>query len=451
MGESLGDNFLISFGKEAAMSFKQNQVKNVIPYIMMFYILNKNLFDYATMGLSKAAYYALVLIGTFLCFYEMLKCNYLRDLGVAFAIYAGIILANGLMLSNADQFIYGIKAYLTYYFPFFALMFYMQGIKDYTKLFKGLAIWGGITGVLAVCEYVLGHSVLPGYMGRVYLYANGDSAYRATVFVGSPMVLGILLGTSVVSNVLFWHRDKKIWYLLFAVLGVAGLLCTGSRAPLVWCVLGVVVLLFLFARQRTLSPITIVLLVILAVAGIVVLVSFAVFPELSTGFSELDLLIRRVTSTFDFSNEWGNHARLMIWKHYIGEFWERPFAGYGLGTTSAEVASNVPINYGQFWQIVAESGVLTRLVESGLVGTISYYVFVFLCIRRGLKNILMRTNRIEKNSLLLAVVGILTIFFAEDIILQISYDIYCTFILCFVLAYAVNLRREKKDTILYRW
>ncbi len=428
--------------------------KKIIPFLLLFYILNKNLFDGITFGVSKYLFYAVVGMGSVLGLSAMLRFSELRKIVISFIIYCGIVIVNGIFFSNRQQFTFGVKAYIIYFLPFFALLYFMQGSHDYTKLFKCVGIWGGITSVLAVYEYVARQSVLPWFEGMIYIFENGSTAYRATVFIGSPMVLGIALGFSLIFCFYFLHKERKWYYLLLIGLNLLGLLCTGSRGPLVLSLLGVGGLYILFYRQGTVSRKVITTFVSIVAGGALILLPFILFPKLSTGIEQIDFLIYRVTSTLDFSNEWGNVARLQIWEYYIRQILKQPLLGYGIGSVNAEVVSNIPIAFDGFYAINPESGVLARFVETGFIGATSYYVLLYLCIKTGLKHVFLAPKKVAENSSLIAVAGVLVMIFMEDMILQISLDIFCVFIMCFLLAYSVNYNQklnEPLDAKLLTW
>lgn len=69
----------------------------------------------------------------------------------------------------------------------------------------------------------------------------------------------------------------------------------------------------------------------------------------------------------------------MIWTYYLNEFIVSPCFGRGVAITSNLVTNNLSLFNGLFTISVAESGLLTRLVESGLVGTILYHLFIIKC------------------------------------------------------------------------
>lgn len=416
-------------------------VYKVIPYFFVFYILNKNLFDWITFGFSKILYYGMIAIGALLCFRQMILKRQGKDILISFSIYCFFILLNGILLSSKEQFFVGIKEYLTFPLPFFALLFYMDGKKNYDILIRSIIWWGGITGLLAIYEYVVGESVLPGFAGKVYLFQDGTQAYRSTVFIGSPMVLGIALGAAVILGLYYFYVKKEYKLLIPVLISFAGLFCTGSRGPLVCCVGGLFVMCTLFIAHGAV-PIRYIKRVVV-LAGLVVgfFGIFALFPDLSTGIDQIDFLIYRVNSTFDFTGEWGNAERLKRWTYYLNEFIQKPIFGYGIASTSAEIASNPIITH---HGITTESGILARLVETGLVGTVSYYIFVFVSIKSILRYLLKGLKDKNTNTFVFPVIGILMMIFVENIILQVTLNIFVTFIVWFFVSYTKRLLENEE-------
>ncbi len=433
-----------------ALKGRASRLKVWLPTILVLYILNKNLLDWMTFGGSKLVYYSLLFVGAALGALKMLRNERLRGIVFAFGAYCILVLVNGLLFSNFNQLKEGIKTYLTFPLPLFALWSYMDSREARRPLLKLPVYWGGVTSVLGIAEYLLGHSVLPGFEGRIYTFADGSSVYRATVFIGSPLSLGILLGAALILAMYYFHKERKLRYGLLSILILGGLLSTASRAPLLLSLVGVCVMYLQFYRQGTVPKALVYALVGLAAAGVAVLALFRIFPELSTGIEQLDFLIYRLNSTFDFTGEWGNSGRVKIWTHYISEYLQRPLFGYGIATTSADVAGNRWIYFGTFWQIVTESGVLARLVETGLIGALSYYLFLSKCITPVFTRGNLRPRALSRNHGIFALTGVLVLLFLEDIILQISLDIYCMFLLSFVLAYALREDGCKGSPEVYR-
>ena len=424
------------------------KVEKYIPIVLWMYILNKQLWDWMTCGVSKIVFYLLLLIGAGFGIVMLWREKRFRGIPISFGIYSIIIVLNGIVFSNAEQFKVGIKSYLLYPIALFALVYYMKDIKNLQYSFKPMIYWGSITSVLAIVEFALGQSVLPGYIGRTYTFANGASVYRSTVFIGSPLTLAVALGSSVIITLFFLHKEKKMWLFFAMCLQVIGILCTSSRAPLVFTVCGCLIMGILFWREGSVSNKIVKILVGIMAGAILVLVWLMCNPEFKTGIDTIDYFIYRITSMLDFTGEWGNVGRIKIWTYYIEQFKKAPFLGYGIASTSAEVLSNRLIDFGGFKQIVTESGVLARLVETGIVGTLGYYIFIGNCIWTGYISVFEKKVYMEHERILLAGIGVVALVFLEDIILQVSLDIFVVFVLMYVLAYAISLKYAQKGSIM---
>ena len=165
-----------------------------------------------------------------------------------------------------------------------------------------------------------------------------------------------------------------------------------------------------------------------------------VFFDVKTGIDGIDTIIKRFGNTFN-SKESGNTARIMIWTYYLNEFIVSPYIGRGIAITSNLVTNNLSHFNGLFTIAVAESGLLTRLVETGLIGTVLYYVFIIKCAKNSFKRKVYANNRLlNLNNIL--VIGVLIIFFLEDIILQISTDIFANFIVLMILVTIASINER---------
>lgn len=428
---------------------KTAKIKTILLYVMTMYVLNKELVDWMLGGASKLIYYGLVAGCALLGMLQLLTKERSRSLVLNYVAYCVIVLLNGLILSNSEQFKVGIIEYVTNSLVFFSLLFLMSGSKEHTNLLKTIVVWGVITSVLAVYEYVAQEPVLPDYEGKLSLFQNGSSSYRATVFIGSPMILGVVLGAAMIIACYFHYKERNLLYLGAAVVILGGILCTGSRGPLLCAVGGMVVMYAVIFLRNGISRATAIVLGAGCGLCLLVVLFLLLNPDFKTGIEQVDFLIYRFTSSFDFSNEWGNVERLNRWGYYIGEFLKRPMFGYGLASTSAEVSTNQMVTaHG----ITTESGVLARLVETGLVGTIAYYSLLILSLKKGLRGLFRdKLNRDQSDTRFFAV-GVVALLLFEDVILQISLDLFCNYVMWFALAYVVNrqLQSDELEEQVYR-
>lgn len=424
------------------MKIRISTLKLVALNFAILYILNKALFDTFLGGLGKGVYYLVVFVGGILGIAKILKKkSKLRRATIWFLIYMLIITINGLIISTTDQRSVGYIEYLSYPLTFFAAYYLWNNTREKQKTFQIITFWGAITSILALFEYITQSPILSTSTTRIYTYYDGTSSYRSVVFCGSPMLLCVLLGVAFILSVYFYHfkGDKK--YFIFAVLDVLGMFATGSRAPLLCAILAIAVMYYFLFKDGLAKKNTYILYIFAFFAGIVLTILFIAFPNIQIGVPFIDTIISRFSSTFNFTTEWGNVERLARWTYYLQKFAEHPIAGIGIASTSASVASNVNVtSHG----ITTESGVIARLVESGLLGTITYYCFVGNLISYSLKG----KNHKPKKEIsldLYFVVGIIILILLEDFVLQISLEIFTTFIFWLDIAYGVNLQNNSRD------
>lgn len=419
------------------MKIKLSRIHSMIIYFIVFYMLNKNLWDYFFGSLVKNIYYALIVVFGIIEIIRLSINKKYRFPTICFILYAIVILVNGYILSNTEQRQVGYMEYLIYPMCFFALLYFEKTHFNYSNLIHKLMIWGGVTSFLAMYEYISKKPILSTGSTRIYTYYDGTSSYRAGVFIGSPMILAIVLGVMLVIAFYFYHFEKKKRYLFLIVLLLLGIIFTGSRAPLISAIAGILLMYYSFSKYNKAGRKTQISLMIGFFVSVLFLLFLSIAPDFSTGITFVDNTISRFSSVFNFSSEWGNKERLLRWAYYINVFKHNCLTGIGIATTSAEVQTNINVTaHG----ITTESGILARLVETGIIGTLPYYFFFLgfsiLALKEMRKYIKCGFNEY------FVVVGILCLFLIEDIVLQISLDIFGTFIIYLIIALAIGIGKE---------
>ena len=422
------------------MKISISKLQRIILYFMIFYVFDKNLFDLITFGLSKTVYYAIVFVGAVLCMIKLTLSSKYRKIIILFALYVIVIIVNGLLYADAEHMSVGLIEYITYPLAFFALLYYFKAVNDYYSLFLRVIYWSGITSFLAVIEYLTKKSLLTQTASSMYTYYNGLTSFRAVVFVGSPMMLGILLAVSLIIAVYFVnvYKNKKIYKIV--ILDVLGLMATGSRGPLLFCVIGIAIMYIYFLKQKIVGKSTVVKIFLFMILAFLFIIVLIINPEFSVGIPAIDTLISRFSSVFN-TKESGNAERLTLWSYYLNKFSKKPIMGYGIATTSALISTNA---YATYNNIVTESGVIARLVETGLMGTLTYYGFVFVVLKSSIQGSLKKKYKGTYRNTAIFVVGVVTLILLEDIILQISLDLFCTFALWMILAFSLSMRMKNE-------
>lgn len=414
------------------------KLKRIILYYMIFYVFDKNFIDLMTFGLSKIVYYTLIFVGATICLAKLFLNLRYRKIVVSFLLYVTVIVVNGLLYADAEHMFVGVIEYVTYPLAFFALLYYFESVQDYYRLFTRIIYWSGFTSVLAVIEYITKKSVLTQTASSMYTYYDGVRSFRAIVFVGSPMMLGVLLAVSLIIAIYFInvYKNKKLYKIV--ILDLLGLMATGSRGPLLFCLVGIAVMYIFFFKQRIVGKGAFSRILLLVMIAFLFTMILLINPNFSIGISEIDTLISRFSSVFD-TKEYGNAERLTLWSYYLNKFAQKPIMGYGIATTSALISTNA---YATYNNIVTESGVIARLVETGLMGTLTYYGFMFVVLKSSIHGSLRMKYRGTYRNTAIFVVGIVVLILLEDIILQISLDMFCTFALWLILAYSLSMRMK---------
>ena len=418
-----------------------NKYKYFFLYIIVIYILNKNLWDFLLGALGKIVYYFIIAIFGIAGLMSFFRKKETRKIAIAFILYVVVIVLNGFVISNSDQRAVGLMEYLVYPLPFFAITYLMNMKQNYNGILIMFVRWGVFTSLLAIVEFIRKVPLISNVASTTYHYYNGRvvvSAYRPVVFIGSPMILAILLGIALVLAVYLYEFEKKRKYRYSIFLILIGILTTGSRAPLLSAVIGIIIMFFYKEQLGRGNKKFILGITLSAVCLFAFFILSQVFPNFKTGISLIDTIVLRFSTTFNFQHEWGNVERLARWSYYIGQFFKKPIVGYGIASTSAAVTSNQLVT---LHGITTESGVLARLVETGIIGTSLYYYVFFLSISLSFKRLKKRVRNGD-NEYFFAFIGCVWLFIIEDMVLQVSLDIFATFAIWFIVAFAFNVIRS---------
>ncbi len=407
----------------------KHSIKQICVWYLLIYFLNKNLFDLPTSAF-KLLYYTIIVITGLLGILKMLRdSRSTRGLVILFGLYSLYIVFNGLYLSNSYQFVQGIIQYLIYPLPIFSFYYCLDNTSDNYSLYSFYIKWGVVTSFLAFVEYTTKRPLLGGEY-KVTTYYDGSRAFRASVFIGSPMTLAVLLAFVAVICFYLYNRKSQKKYLLYFLVNVLGIIFTGSRAPLVALIIGLAVMYATLFDNGKMSRNTFSRLLFFAGIGVsVIVIVFAFGNRIQFSNAAINQLITRMASTFNFTSEWGNMERLRRWTYYLSVFKENIFTGIGIAKTSAAVSTNQIIASAH--GVTTESGVIGRLVESGIIGTGLYYIFFYRLL------LLVKNNNADESTSLAYFWGVIAVFLVENIVLQLSFDIFVYCILSFIICSAM--------------
>lgn len=417
--------------------------KLLYKYIFIFtllYVYTKALWDTYLGAFGKYIFYGAVIIGIFMYALSSISNRRRKDLIVlcGFTIYAIYIFLNGKALSNSAQFSQGMLEYILYTFYFLSCSYYARkGEINENDLIKFVYL-GAFLSLLAVYEYVTRSGLVPDSAYGVYYFAGGFSSFRARVFCVSPMSFCMMLGILFVFSFYMIIVNKYKNLIIPSVLILVGMFCTGSRGPLVGTVCGIIVMICLIWCRNPLTrkKAERTLLLFLISLPLLLVLYVLVSSGINTGIEQIDNVIKRFSTITDFTYEWGNVARLRIWSKYIEMFINNFWTGIGISQTSSTVATNI--------LQVTESGILKRLVETGILGTLIYLGFICYPV---IKYSVKKNNQRTQSDFKMVIISLIVAIGVEEVVLQLFADVMNMYVFWTFIAIMYCQNQKQKDSL----
>lgn len=194
-------------------------------------------------------------------------------------------------------------------------------------------------------------------------------AFRPKAYADSPLSLGSQLSVSVILCYTMYKKNNRKRFLLCAVLTFIALLFTQSRGPLVGCLIGLYVFYILNMRRLGKGNNKGIIGLIIGIGFI--LVFLLLVSSGAVSIQSNNVILNRLISITNWGTDAGNLGRLKKWGLYLRFFSESPILGKGIGFVT---------NSGNG---VAESGVIQQLAETGVIGTVLYYLVVYKVLKKG--------------------------------------------------------------------
>lgn len=312
---------------------------------------------------------------------------------ICYVLYLAYILLN--MLAEADASAYAIFEYVFYMMFLFAMCYVMDNIAFETVL-SVYEIIGVIIAIEAIWEF---------FSGNILFRLNSEIQVirRAYGLIGSPLTLGMTLACiAMISMYRGMISDKK--HYLIGLLSIIGLFCTQSRGPLVGFAVGFAIMVFIhnYSMNRN-ARLPFLEGGLKAVGALCVL--YILIKWLSNYNEIANTIYQRIQTILVWnSTESANYQRMSKWQEAFDLFKMNPIFGIGVSSTGSRAATG----------IVLESGVLKKLVETGIIGFALYY---YIMISESLKNIRRAAKHHTKYCALAA--GVMSSIFVENFIMQI--------------------------------
>ncbi len=225
---------------------------------------------------------------------------------------------------------------------------------------------------------------------------NGEYGYRAGiadhysqngVYIAIPFIICTIL--------YFWNRKNKhvgkqrnIYLILSIISGIA-LLMTTKRGPLLFACMAIVVIYYLFNRDKVFSTTFKVIIVVLLISIFIYFFGSAI-PILS------DIIARFETSGTDSETL----TRFRMWTLAITKFKENPILGigwFGFRYEHATEIYNAAINDSRYMYLHAHNVYIQMLCERGIIGFVVYVSLLLINLHRGFRLVSWLSETAEDN------------------------------------------------------
>lgn len=436
------------------MIYSKINYKKIIIYLLLLYIDIRYLFKYLFGNVPADLYGIFIILVTvmfaldnFVKRYKNTRDYYfLMFLLISYYVY---IITNGIMFNNLGRLAVALDEYIIYSLPVFFSMYLLRRRKQRLRMeeiMKYMLIVGMIIAILAVFEYFTGRNLLPS--DQVAYIGIGNRFIRAQVFSGSYLALAPLLSCLALLNFYYLcepniKTTKKIKYIICFIIYIIGILCTGSRGPLVGLLISSILFLLIYSininnKFRFLKRMCIILITVI---GIVCMFQFVNYTPSSDNYI-LNSFIIRVQSIFNWNTDPSNVQRVSLWKYSYNMFKENMWCGIGVSSTGGGHIGTTSIG-------VTESGILKRFVELGIFGASIYYIFIFIVIRKAIKYIKGRKIDYHDKLLVLTMLCSVLAIFIDDITYQVSEHLqvmfYFWFFIGVIIVYTMKLDKTKGE------
>lgn len=401
-------------------------------YICLIYILARPVL---TNYVSEAFKYFFILIVGGCIGICVANRKYLGKIGkmdvVLYSLFSIFALLSALIAGGLELFILTFEHYVFFAFPIFLFPF-LKDKFNWDIIVKFLIYFGILESVISFIEFSTqkkmfpiansGNNMVLQYNGSIRTYGLNDSYF----------ILGLILciGGLAAYYHIKYKRNRK--YYLHLILISVGILTTGSRGWYVSYAFGLLVLYLSdhdvgFTKKKLIKFLCIFVLTVFIICIIL-------FSNLTTGISSIDLILLRIRNIFDWTNDSANTTRIMIWAESIKK-WGRHFL-FGNGTEITDLDYSYTLG-------VTESGLLKRLVELGLLGTILQYSTMLYPVCIGL-----RKSRKNRNPLVYYCIAVFVALSAEDFVLQfytgIEFTVIIWWAIGFIRYHSINTENSER-------
>ena len=396
-------------------------------FIVLLYVLMRPFLINYLFPQIKYIFLLIILLGLFVTFCTR---KYIHEIGnkeLLFLIISYVyILLNAYFIGGAELLTLSITSYILYTFPIIVFPLIKNKV-DFIKLLKFLSWFGLVDAGISIIEFITRKQMFPmsGVEGEVGTVTKaGAYIVRTYGLQGSYFILAeVLCFCGCAAFYLYRFQKDRIYFFIWVIISI-GILTTGSRGYYVSYFVGLVAMylcesLFEPSKKKNYKK-------VLSIFGmliiLVLILYFVLHSDFLTGNNDIDVVLRRIRMIADWEGDSANVRRVQVWNWAIKYWKESILVGHGACSTDLRYSGYIN---------VTESGVLKRLVELGIIGTILQYITMIIPIKRGIRNIKKR----KLHSSALVFIGTVVAFMIEDFVLERYTSPEYTIILWFSIAY----------------
>ena len=313
----------------------------------------------------------------------------------------------------------------------------MTGIWTMVHLFALFIVLSSVFKKKEDWRNLFGVSVIVGIILSLYVLKGDEISSRGGGTIGNTSFMGAYLLFDIFFAIILFLSERK-WWRIFAGAGlvvmVPVLLASTARGAIISFLAGLFLLFLgylIFSQKKALKRAAIGIIVSLAILGILAAVMQPAFIE-----DPVKHTLREMK------------PRFVIWEKAWKGFQERPILGWGPENFNIIFAKYFnPCTFlsecgGEIWFDRAHNIVLDTLVNSGIVGLLSYLAMFAVAIWGLLKTIPKTVNR--RNIFIpLGLAVLLAVYFAQNLLVFDMINSYLVFFL--VLACASFIIQERKE------
>lgn len=374
-------------------------------YLGLLYVLMRPFLTNYVTPLYKYLFILIIVVATV---FSLLRKGTWKKIGsiqmilcFVFFLYA---LINALYFGGSELFGYTLERYVFYTTPVFIFAFYGNRIK-WDGVLAFLSWFGVVDSLVSIIEFVTRRQMFPmsSESNSVEMITSaGARILRTYGLNGNYFLLAEILCVCGLASYFLYMGNRKKRYLFSFLFICIGIFTTGSRGYYVAFAVAIAFSYLYSNKKKGMTARSFIKTVSLFILVFAV-VYFLFFTDITFGVDFIDTILDRVRMITDWTGDSANSGRIQHWISAIEQWKENWLFGNGACCTDTRYS---------LYTSVTESGILKRLVELGLVGTVLQYLTMFVPLVQSFK----RKEKLTNHAMFFY--SVLVCFFIEDMVLQ---------------------------------